>query len=108
MSGAVEEREPWEALLDYVGEGSVDHGFVQDCWEQAVALVDRFIGSASVPQPVLNGAYIQTGSELYARRNAPSGITGFSDGSDNPIRLARDPMTSVYPILRRFVSRGFA
>lgn len=108
MSEPTPEQEPWLALLGYVGEGSVDEDFVKDCWDQAVALVDRYVGSASVPAPLMRNAYVQTGSELYARRNAPSGITGFADGSENPVRLARDPMTSVYPLLRRFVGGRFA
>lgn len=100
--------EPWSALLAFVGEGSVDHEFVKDCWEQAVVMVDRFVGDALVPAPVLRLAYIQTGSELYARKNAPSGVQGFADGSQNPVRLAKDPMTSVYPLLRPFVGWGIA
>lgn len=107
MSESVE-VEPWEALLAYVGAGSVDPEFVKDCWERAVALVDRYVGQKLVPAPILQLAYVQTGSELYARKDAPSGAQGWADGTPNPVRLAKDPMTSVYPLLRPFVGWGIA
>lgn len=136
MSDPEVEVEPWEALLSYVGGGSVDPEFVRHCWEVAVELVDRYVGIAcgaeegcpsfphvgyghgsygdysygrgQVPAKVLTLCYVQVGSELFARKDAPSGITSFADGMPSPVRLARDPMTSVYPILRRFVGGVFA
>jgi len=55
----------------------------------------------------LDNAYLQVGSELFHRRNAPSGIAQFSslDGT-SPVRVAKDPMTSVYPLLNRWVVNG--
>lgn len=105
MSEAVE-TEPWEALRAYVGAGSVDDEFVRECWERAVTLVNQFVGAATVPDEILSLACVHTGSELYARKDAPSGIQGWSDGTMNPVRLARDPMSGAYPLLRRFVGWG--
>lgn len=98
----------WERLGRYVGD--TDEAFLQDCVDQATVLVEGYLGSklGKVHGPVLDLAIIQTGSELHARKNAPSGVAQFATGSENPVRLARDPMTSTYPLLRRYVGWGIA
>lgn len=100
--------EPWERLKRYVNASEVDDELVRESWNQAKALVDTFVGQADVPAPILDLAYVQTGSELFARRSAPSGVSQFATGGENPVRLARDPMTGTYPLLRRFVGWGIA
>lgn len=98
-------------LQEYVNANpGEDEAFVAECWEQAQALVDAFVRNAKVPKPVLKLAYLQVGSELYHRRNAPSGIGQFATLDGGPVapRLARDPLTPVYPVLRRYVGGGFA
>ena len=49
-------------------------------------------------------AYLECGSELYHRRSAPNGIAQFTSYDGSPMRIARDPMTPVYALLRRYIS----
>jgi hypothetical protein len=96
-------------LSEYIGAMAENSRLVTSCWEQADALVTQYVGSVEVPQEILNGAKLSVGSELYHRHNAPSGITQFAvPGAESPVRLARDPMTSVYPVLARWVGAGVA
>ena len=97
-----------EQLLDYVGGTQSDLDFVERCLAQAIMLVNAYcIRTPEVPEEILDNAYLQVGSELFHRRNAPSGIAQFSslDGT-SPVRVAKDPMTSVYPLLNRWVVSG--
>lgn len=100
--------EPWERLATYVGASGADESLLRDAWDQAEVMVTDYIGAVTVPPKILDLAIIQTGSELFARRSAPSGIAQYATGDMNPVRLARDPMTGTYPMLRRYVGRGIA
>lgn len=101
--------EPWEQLKDYVGASGNDDDFVEHCWDEAVVLVDKFVGEATVDATVLTRAYIECGSELFHRRSAPNGVAQFAtlDGG-SAIRVARDPMVGAYPILLPWVGVGVA
>ena len=95
-------------LLNFVGGNQSDRDFVSKCLAQAIMLVNAYcIRTPEVPEDILDNAYLQVGSELFHRRNAPSGIAQFSslDGT-SPVRVAKDPMTSVYPLLNRWVVSG--
>lgn len=102
-------------LTAYVTSGAHSVGganavFIEDCMDEAIAMVDNRCGAGvvDIPIPVLHRAYIELGSELYNRRAAPNGISQFSAGDGSAIRVARDPMTSVEQILRPFIGGGFA
>jgi hypothetical protein len=96
-----------EQLLDFVGGNQSDLDFVERCLAQAMMLVNAYCIRTEIPEEILDNAYLQVGSELFHRRNAPSGIAQFSslDGT-SPVRVAKDPMTSVYPLLNRWVVNG--
>lgn len=96
----------WEILKGYVGQSfnDVDDTLISDCWDTATALVDRAVGAAEVPDSVLKQAYLTCGAELYNQRSAPNGISQFADGSGQALRVARDPLVGVYPLLRMFVT----
>lgn len=96
------------ALLTYVGGDQRDAEYAQDCVDTAIALVDKHIGSADVPAAIRRRGILEAGSELFHRKNAPNGISQFAtpDGK-SPVRVARDPMLSVYPLLAEFVGMGF-
>jgi hypothetical protein len=96
----------YQNLKDYVGASSNDDAFVEDCWNEAVELVASVVGDADVPSKVLNRAYLEAGSELYHRRSAPNGIAQFQTFDGAAIRVARDPLIGVYPILQRYLGMG--
>lgn len=84
--------------------------YLQACLDEAIALVDNRCGAAKadVPVAVLQRAYIEVGSELFNRQSAPNGISQFASADGSPIRIARDPMVAAEPILRPFLTGGFA
>jgi hypothetical protein len=89
----------------YVGTDETD--FPQTCLTAGHALVTRFIGAVTtVPVEIHDQAVLITSSELYHRRSAPNGIAQFASMDGNPVRVARDPMTAVYPLLQPYV--GYA
>lgn len=98
-----------EAYVNLPGADGEHSAFVTQCWEEAVELVECYVGSADVPATVLKRACLEVGSELFHRRQAPNGIAQFAtlDGS-SAVRVARDPMVGAYPILKRFIGGGFA
>lgn len=97
-------------LRDYVGAeaGGPYERLLASALAEAVAMVDEWIGSAAgVPEPLRDWAVKETGSDLFYRRNAPGGVvnqqfTSLGDTGD-PVRVRRDPMAGVYPVLRRYV-----
>lgn len=95
-------------LQEYVGAPDSDATFVEQCWDEATTLVDQYIGAETIPVAVLDRAYLEVGSELYHRRQAPNGIAQFSSMDGAPVRVARDPMVGAYPILNRFMVVGIA
>jgi hypothetical protein len=95
----------WEDLKLYVGASENDDSYVQDCWEEARDLVASYIQSTKIPPRVLRRAYMEVGSELYHRRNAPMGISQYATYDGNPVRIARDPLIGVYPLLNRYMKR---
>lgn len=113
MTDAPEEYSPLgpDDLVSYleVSEGeSKNVAEAQRAWRVAVALVDNFCldAGATVPQVILDQCYILTGAESFQRRQSPGGVTQFADGTANPIRLAKDPMTPAYALLTPFVGLG--
>lgn len=93
-----------ETLISYVGASSIDHDFTQQCWIEAKAMVDAYIGSKTgIPTAIRDRAYLECGSELYHRRSAPNGVAQFSTFDGAAIRVARDPMVGVYPLLSRYI-----
>lgn len=95
----------WEDLKAYVGASEMDDTYVEDCWDVAKDLVSSYIKSTSIPAGVLRRCYLEVGSELYHRRNAPMGISQYATYDGNPIRIARDPLIGVYPVLNRYMKR---
>jgi hypothetical protein len=96
-----------ESLAEYVRSNADDSAFLESCWAQASALIAKHVGSAEVPAEVLEGATLTVASEIYHRRQAPSGISQFATpGTQAPVRLARDPMTQAYPVLAPWLGWG--
>ena len=95
----------WTDLKAYVGASANDDAYVEECWDTAKDLVANYIVSAKVPVGVLKRCYLEVGSELFHRRSAPMGISQYSAYDGAPIRIARDPLAGVYPLLNRYMVR---
>lgn len=96
-------------LLAYVGGSQADAEFAATCWATAVALVNDLIAAANVPDEIRDRCHLEAASELFHRRQAPNGISQFAtpEGAA-PVRIARDPLTGVYPLIARYLPLGFA
>lgn len=87
--------------------GTTETGdFISSALTAGHALVDTYQGEAEVPTQLHVQAVLICASEIYHRRSAPNGVAQFATFDGQPIRVAKDPMNSVYPLLSRYV--GYA
>lgn len=95
-----------EELQAYIGTEETGD-FIESCLSAGNALVGNYIGDIdTVPNEVHRQAILICASELFHRRSAPNGIAQFASLDGSPMRVAKDPMSSVYPLLLPFVSWG--
>jgi hypothetical protein len=59
-------------------------------------------------EPELRAAALTAGVEIYKRREATFGLTQYVDLQGAAIRIARDYLEAVAPILDRYATRGIA
>jgi hypothetical protein len=75
-----------------------------------IAAVTRYMGAEPVPAdpgyPEIQPAALLAALELYKRREAPYGVTGWADPMGQAIRLARDYIQPIQPILARWRPSG--
>jgi hypothetical protein len=89
----------------YVGTDEVD--FPQECLDAGLALVTRHIGTiTTVPAVLKDQATLIASSELFHRRSAPNGVAQFASFDGAPVRVAKDPMNAVYPLLLPYTGYG--
>jgi hypothetical protein len=86
--------------------GTDESEFPQECLTAGHALVNRYIGTKTVPVSVHDQATLIASSELFHRRSAPNGVAQFASFDGAPIRVAKDPLNAVYPILMPYT--GYA
>jgi hypothetical protein len=85
-----------QEFKDYVGTKDVS-AFPQDCLDAGLAEVNNMIGAVTtVPAVVKDLCVLQVASEHWNRRNAPSGIAQFADGTGQGMRVSLDTKRSVY------------
>jgi hypothetical protein len=96
-------------VKDYIGDDDFEsEALINACLDESVLLVDKYVGEATVPEAILDRAYIVTAADLYYRRQAPNGVmnqqfVGVDGIPTTPVRIARDPMSQAYGLLRRWV-----
>lgn len=95
-------------LQVYVGASDTDIDYVTDCWDEAHLLVDKFVGTATVPNTIMKRAKLECGSELFHRRSAPNGISQFASIDGSAIRISRDPMIGARKVLDAWLPIGVA
>jgi hypothetical protein len=97
------EDSEWAALC----ASAVNAGIDRRLWDAAL------VNPLSDPPDVtlyaeLHYAALIAGAEAYKRREAAFGVTGYSDLQGIAIRVARDYLESVSPIIARYATFGFA
>lgn len=98
----------WNDLKEYIGVGTDSEDMrLQAIWTSAKSMVDLAVADAfrPVPTDVLNLLYLEVGSSLYDRRNAPNTNSQFLgyEGTPVAVRQPRDPLATVRPIINRYV-----
>jgi hypothetical protein len=91
-----------EQLQNYVGTKETGT-FIEGCLSSATLLVNNYIKNAAVPTNIKEQAILTAASELFHRRSAPNGVAQFASLDGSPVRIAKDPMNAVYPLLMPFV-----
>lgn len=87
--------------------GTDETTFPESCLSAANAHVGRFIGDIdTVPAEIHDQAILICASELFHRRSAPNGIAQFASMDGTAVRVGRDPMGAVYPLLLPYVGYG--
>jgi hypothetical protein len=90
---------------EYIGtDDSSD--FIEQSLDAGHALVDNYQGDATVPGDLHKICIFLCASEIYHRRSAPNGIAQFASMDGSPVRVAKDPMGAVYPLLLPYVGYG--
>jgi hypothetical protein len=93
-------------LQAYIGTDETGD-FIESCLGAGNAQVGNYIGAVdTVPSDIHGQAILICASELFHRRSAPNGIAQFASLDGSPVRVAKDPMGAVYPLLMPYV--GFA
>jgi hypothetical protein len=93
-------------LQAYVGTDETG-SFIQSCLDSGTAQVGNYVGVITVvPDQIHRQATLICSSELFHRRSAPNGVAQFASLDGTPVRVAKDPMGAVYPLLLPYV--GFA
>jgi hypothetical protein len=96
-------------LREYVGDSQASETDLGRALSTGAALVDVLIGSVSdIPDAVVDQAYLVAGSEVFARKSAPLGVSQFATPDGAAIRVNRDPLTAVYPLLTPYLGWGIA
>lgn len=95
-----------QQLQDYIGTEETGD-FISGCLNSAKSLVEKYIGEVSgVPTHIEDQAVLIAASELFHRRSAPNGIAQFASMDGQPIRVGKDPLSAVYPLLLPWVNYG--
>jgi hypothetical protein len=92
--------------------GVTDPTEVETIWSDMVAkalvsgltyrLNGAVIADGSGAEDELNVALLIGGAEAYKRREATFGLTGYADLEGNAIRVARDYLDGVRPLIERY------
>lgn len=93
-------------LQAYIGTDE-SGDFITGCLNSGKSLIENYIGEVStVPTHIEDQAVLICASELFHRRSAPNGIAQFASMDGSPVRVAKDPMGAVYPLLLPYVGFG--
>lgn len=109
---ALPEYEPLRVYVDATSEEDVAK--VAEDWPRAVEAVTKIVTDggkelADIPAATLQGAIVDVGAELYARRDAPFGVTTFATG-DGAVaaRVSADATVRAKAALADYLEAGFA
>lgn len=100
-------------LRAQVNAGTGDVALATRCVGQAVEFVTRYQDDSDpdtlieVPPTIVDAAVLACAEDIFTRSKSQNGVmlTNYDSGEDGSgvvVRIGRDPLASVYPILRRW------
>ena len=96
-------------LANLVGTRLADPALAP-CLAFGQAVVAKFtstVTAGDIPDAVLDEAVLTAAADQFQRRNAPNGVLNqvYDNGNGAiPVRISRDPFSSIKPILRPWVA----
>lgn len=102
------------AILEHLGNTAPtpsDSSWADACAAAVSAGIDLRLDGMLILEPLpgeLTWAARVAGAEAYKRREATFGLTGYVDLQGAAIRVARDYLESIAPIIARYATVGIA
>lgn len=92
----------------YVRATTSDDPDLERALLQAESMLTNYLGAekAGIPEDEYDPWVLHLTSELWNRQNAPGGVSNFATLDGEPFRLARDPMTALYPLMSKWKLYG--
>lgn len=90
------------AVIEYIGGNESDESFVTQCIAVASLTIEHLVADRA-PGEIKDRAILELSSELFHRKSAPQGVAQFQTFDGSVIRIARDPATGIYPLLRPYM-----
>lgn len=90
------------------GASTIEPAEIADMVDDAVQMLQAYVGSSVIPDRIANRAVLEVARELNTRALNPGGVFSAFADAGSPVRLARDPLRAVYPMLAPYVRPGLA
>lgn len=90
------------------GASTIEPTEIADMVDDAVQMLRAYVGSSEIPDRIANRAVLEVARELNTRALNPGGVFSAFADAGSPVRLARDPLRAVYPMLAPYVRPGLA
>lgn len=90
------------------GASTLEPTDIAEMIDTAVQMVRSYVGAAEIPDKIAHRAVLEVARELNTRMLSPGGVFSAFADAGSPVRLARDPLRAVYPMLAPYVRPGLA
>lgn len=90
------------------GASTIEPTDIADMVDDAVQMLQAYVGSSEIPGRIATRAVLEIARELNTRALNPGGVFSAFADAGSPVRLARDPLRAVYPMLAPYVRPGLA
>lgn len=90
------------------GASTLEPTDIAELIDDAVQMIQTYVGSSEIPDRIAHRAVLEVARELNTRALNPGGVFSAFADAGSPVRLARDPLRAVYPMLAPYVRPGFA
>lgn len=90
------------------GASTLEPTDISEMIDTAVQMVRSYVGASEIPDKIAHRAVLEVAREINTRMLSPGGVFSAFADAGSPVRLARDPLRAVYPMLAPYVRPGLA